>query len=304
MMNMNRLSTLDANFLYLESSETPMHVAGLCIFASPPSRNDFFDRFRVDVAARLHLLPYFKRRLSATPATIENPVWIAEEQIDLDYHIQRMALPRPGTIEQLRTLVAQLHMILLDWSRPLWQYTVIEGLEHGGVAVYRKIHHCAIDGPSGEASLEVIFSSSPDPVLIQPAPATAPSRTVEPGLLKQVLESYGELWRRQGRIIGTVPDFTEALANIGLRLIEDLVHPPNTLILPPKTIFNVSVSNQTQFRYVSATAVRSEGRRQDCQCQGQRCRYGGLRRCAASLSSGAPRDAQRAADRRRASLSA
>ena len=65
--------------------------------------------------------------------------------------------------------------------------------------------------------------------------------------MKQVLEGYGELWRRQGRIIGSVPDFTEALANVGLRLIEDLVHPPNTLTLPPKTIFNVSVSNQRSF---------------------------------------------------------
>ena len=149
---MDRLSTLDASFLYMETPETPMHVAGLGIFAPPPAGADVFKSFHDHIAARLHLLPFFERKLNAIPASVDNPVWIHEANVDLDYHIRQMALPRPGTMEQLRTLVARLHMILLDRSRPLWQYYVIEGLEGGGFAVYIKMHHSGIDGGAASSA--------------------------------------------------------------------------------------------------------------------------------------------------------
>ena len=172
---MERLSTLDASFLYMETPETPMHVAGLGIFAPPPAGADVFKDFHDHIAARLHLLPFFERRLNAIPASVDNPVWIHEANVDLDYHIRQMALPRPGSMEQLRTLVARLHMILLDRSRPLWQYYVIEGLEGGGFAVYVKMHHSGIDGGAGMAALDIIFGASPEPVPVAPPPAKNPA---------------------------------------------------------------------------------------------------------------------------------
>jgi WS/DGAT/MGAT family acyltransferase len=242
---MERLSTLDASFLYMETPETPMHVAGLGIFAPPPAGADVFKTFHDHIAARLHLLPFFERKLNAIPASVDNPVWIHEANVDLDYHIRQMALPRPGTMEQLRTLVARLHMILLDRSRPLWQYYVIEGLEGGGFAVYVKMHHSGIDGGAGMAALDIIFGASPDPAPVAQPPAKK-SGAAEPTLLELVGKTYQDFWAQQRRMLEALPDMGKALANVGRRLIEDLGR-PNAVTLAPKTIFNVAVSKQRSF---------------------------------------------------------
>ena len=258
---MDRLSTLDASFLYMETPGTPMHVAGLGIFAPPPSGVDIFKGFHDHIAARLHLLPFFERKLNAIPASLDNPVWIREDNVDLDYHIRQMALPRPGTMEQLRTLVARLHMILLDRSRPLWQYYVIEGLEGGGFAIYVKMHHSGIDGGAGMAALDIIFGSSSDPTPIAQPPAKIASGAAEPTLLELVGKTYEDYWQQQRRMWEALPDMGKALANVGRRLIEDLGRGASTVVLAPKTIFNVAVSKQRSFgtTTISLSEVKTVG---------------------------------------------
>ena len=168
---MDRLSALDASFLYGETPESPMHVAGLAIFDPPTSDTDIFATFRDHLKSRLHLVPFFQRKLAMAPIQLDHPVWVHDDNLDLDYHFRHVSLPRPGTREQLETLVARLHMILLDRTQPLWQYYVIEGLEGGGFAIYIKMHHAGIDGGAGMAALPIIFATTPDP---EPAPAPSP----------------------------------------------------------------------------------------------------------------------------------
>ena len=169
---MDRLSALDASFLYGETPESPMHVAGLAIFGPAPADTDIFAMFRDHLKSRLHLVPFFERKLALAPIQLDHPVWVHDDNLDLDYHFRHISLPKPGTQEQLETLVARLHMILLDRTRPLWQYYVIEGLEGGGFAVYIKMHHAGIDGGAGMAALPIIFSTSPDPERAPRAVAT------------------------------------------------------------------------------------------------------------------------------------
>ena len=158
---MKRLSLLDALFLYLETAETPMHVGSVTIFKPGSPKDDRFARFREHTAARLDLLPSYRRRLEPTPLGIDHPAWVMEDKLDLDYHIRHAALPKPGGMEELRTLIAQLHAVPLDRSRPLWEYTFIEGLEGGAFAVYAKVHHCAMDGVAGAATLGVVYDLAP-----------------------------------------------------------------------------------------------------------------------------------------------
>ncbi|MGA8601858.1 MAG: wax ester/triacylglycerol synthase domain-containing protein, partial [Beijerinckiaceae bacterium] len=146
---MERLSGLDASFLYGETPETPTHTAPLWIFDSVPEGKSPFQSFREHIKARLHLLPFFHRKLVLSPIQLDHPVWIDDDDIDLDYHVRQVALPKPGTDQQLRTLVSRLHMILLDRARPLWQFYVIEGLQGGRFAIYAKLHHAAVDGGAG-----------------------------------------------------------------------------------------------------------------------------------------------------------
>ena len=152
-----------------------------------------FAAFRDHLKGRLHLVPFFERKLALAPIQLDHPVWVHDNNLDLDYHFRHVSLPKPGTREQLETLVARLHMILLDRTRPLWQYYVIEGLESGGFAIYIKMHHAGIDGGAGMAALPIIFATSPDPEPVQPpSPTTRDSRPPErlranPRFLRQVL---------------------------------------------------------------------------------------------------------------------
>ena len=243
---MDRLSALDASFLYGETPESPMHVAGLARFGPAPVDTDVFVTFRDHLKSRLHLVPFFERKLVLTSIQLDHPVWVHDDNLDLDYHFRHTSLPKPGTREQLETLIARLHMILLDRTRPLWQYYVIEGLEDGGFAIYIKMHHAGIDGGAGMAALPIIFSTSPDP---ETAPRSLPpakdSRT--PEIFELISNSFAKFFNQQREFYQSWPDLGKAIAKVGQRVTEDLANPPRMLPLAPKTLFNVSLSSQRSF---------------------------------------------------------
>ena len=160
---MHHLSGLDATFLYMETPETPMHVGGLNIFELPPGyEGDFLDNLRDHITARMHLAPVFQRKLVNMPFELANPVWVADEDIDLEYHIRSTVLPKPGTRAQLDKLVGRLHSSLLDRSRPLWEFYVIEGMADGRLGFYSKVHHAAVDGQAAVALANSIFDVTPE----------------------------------------------------------------------------------------------------------------------------------------------
>ena len=160
---MDRLHFLDAAFLYAETDNTPMHVAGLQHFEVPEgSRDGYFKSIKSYIAQRAHLIPFMMRRLKGTPLGLDHPIWVWETEFDINYHIQRHRLPPPGTHAQLEQAVAHLHEIAVDRARPLWRYWLIEGLESGHIAWYTKYHHTCMDGVSGQAIITTLFNESPE----------------------------------------------------------------------------------------------------------------------------------------------
>jgi WS/DGAT/MGAT family acyltransferase len=242
---MERLSGLDASFLYGETPETPTHTAPLWIFEAPPEGKSPFESFREHIKARLHLLPFFHRKLVLSPIQFDHPVWIDDDDMDFDYHIRQMALPKPGTDQQLRTLVSRLHMILLDRSRPLWQLYVIEGLQGGRFAIYAKLHHAAVDGGAGMVIMETIFSSSPEPGDVPPPPPK--KKEAPPNLFELVSNSSASFFRQQQQFFESWPDISKAMANVSRRLTEDVEKRPELPTAAPRTIFNTTVSSQRSF---------------------------------------------------------
>jgi len=114
---MDHLSSMDASFLHLETPETPMHVGSLMLFDLPEGyRGDYYDDVKAQLAKRLHLARLFRRKLAPMPFELADPVWIDDDDIDLDYHVRSVTLRRPGTMEQLEVLIARLHSSLLDRS--------------------------------------------------------------------------------------------------------------------------------------------------------------------------------------------
>ena len=84
------------------------------------------------------------------------------EELDLEHHVRRSALPQPGHIRDLLVLCGRLHSTLLDRHRPLWEMHLIEGLEDGRYAIYFKVHHSVVDGVSALRMLSKSLSDDPD----------------------------------------------------------------------------------------------------------------------------------------------
>jgi len=169
MDKMHHLSAMDSAFLHLETAEMPMHVGSMHRYQLPEGyQGSWYDDVREHLAKRLHLAPVFTRKLALMPFDLANPVWIEDDDIDLDYHIRRTVLPKPGTQEQLEALAARLHSSLLDRSRPLWEFYVIEGLADGTMGFYTKVHHAAIDGQAGVALGNAMLDITPVPRSVKP----------------------------------------------------------------------------------------------------------------------------------------
>jgi diacylglycerol O-acyltransferase / wax synthase len=239
---MNRLSLVDSLFLYLETPQTPMNIASLTIFTPALPQTDLFARFHEHTAARLDLLPSYRRRLEMTPLGLDHPVWVTEDSIDLDHHIRHNVLPKPGTMEQLRACVAELHAVPLDRARPLWEYHLIEGLEHGAFAVYIKMHHCDMDGIAGMSTLDVVYDFSPDG---GPAPlrhkAVGPSG--EPADFLELTSTAIADFLRQGyRAVTSLPGAARTLAKAAPHFTRDARFLLSYATQMPRTPFNVAIS--------------------------------------------------------------
>ncbi len=117
---MHHLTSMDASFLHFETPETPMHVASLLLLDLPKGyKGDYYEDFKAMIGKRMHLASVFTRKLAPMPFELAEPVWIDDDDVDLDFHVRSLTLSRPGTMDQLHQLVARLHSTLLDRSRPL-----------------------------------------------------------------------------------------------------------------------------------------------------------------------------------------
>ena len=244
---MNRLSALDASFLYGETAETPMNVGSLAIFAPPANPVDVFARLRDHTAARLEAVPLYRRRLEMTPLGLDHPVWVDDDDLDLDDHILRAALPKPGTMNELRALVARLHAIPLDRARPLWEYHLIEGLEDGGFAVYFKFHHCGMDGLAFMATLDEMYDFSPDSA---PAPSSrkaARSAPPPPDFAKMTTTAVEDFLRPGFRAARALPTLARMLAKASRNPGADSQYSLASVWNTPRTRFNVAVSSRRSY---------------------------------------------------------
>ena len=133
-----RLRPRDLAFLAEESPTTPMHNATVEIFEPGDSGFDY-ERLVELIGDRISFVPRYRQRLQLVPGRLANPVWVDDARFDLGYHVRRSALPRPGSHDQLRELVARIVSRPLDRSRPLWECYFVEGLADGRVAVLSKV---------------------------------------------------------------------------------------------------------------------------------------------------------------------
>lgn len=159
-MSSVRLSPLDSAWLFTESRATPNHVGGLLQFRLPDKApNDFLVRLMRDFRSHREFTPPWNRRLKYAFNKNPLPVWIEDQNIDLEYHVRHSALPWPGGERELGELIGRLQSQPLDLSRPPWECTLIEGLEGARFAMFIKIHHSLVDGVGGMKLLQRAMSN-------------------------------------------------------------------------------------------------------------------------------------------------
>jgi WS/DGAT/MGAT family acyltransferase len=160
-----------------ESPEVYMHISATMIYELGPLRTEDggidIDAIKRATESVLHLIPRYREKLAWIPF-FNHPVWVDDQDFNLDYHIRHTSLPRPGGLEQLKRLSARIMSHQLDRSRPLWETWVVEGLEGDRFAMITKIHHCMIDGEAGADLAQILMSTDPDHRVPEEAPAYIP----------------------------------------------------------------------------------------------------------------------------------
>ena len=247
---MEQLSGQDASFLYLESPRMPMHIGSINVYdqSTAPGGEVRFKQILEVIENRMHLAKAFRQRLARVPAELDYPYWIKDPHFDLEFHVRHIALPKPGDWRQLCIQTARLHARMLDLSRPLWEFYVIEGLDgvqglpEGSYALLTKMHHAAIDGATGTEITTVLHDLGPEGSIASPPGqwvADAP-----PTSLELLVRTYGNNIRQPFRLFKVLSEAVPAIAETRRRLARDELHSAGTA---PRTIFNGRVSPHRVF---------------------------------------------------------
>lgn len=246
------LSGLDASFLYLEAMGTPMHVGSLMLLERPAGdRTDFHAALIQHLRRRLPKAAALRRVLEQTPLDLGHPMWRERAPIELEEHVLRQRLPKPGSMTQVRNLVARLHAQLLDRSKPLWQFVVIEGLADGKIALYSKVHHALLDGQGGIALAQALLDLDPRGRGHDQPPAEL-EVSAEPGRREVLGTALRSTVNQLARMFRAIPATLKVAADAVRKAEGSLIgRIRDTVSLAPRTVFNVQISDARSFATLS-----------------------------------------------------
>lgn len=226
------MAPTDSMFLLGESREHPMHVGGLMLFEPPDGAGPEFvgDLYR-EMLAQRDFQPMFRQHPATILGGIANVGWSYDDNLDIDYHLRRTALPVPRQVRDLLEMTSRVHGTLLDRHRPLWEAYLVEGLDDGRFAMYVKVHHSLTDGVSLLRLISRTLSTDPrDPEVRVPwALPRRPRPRPNPSSLLQDLTGFTKT------VAGLAPS---SLALARATLLEQ------QLTLPfeaPRTMLNVRI---------------------------------------------------------------
>lgn len=156
------LSPADRSSLAAELGPVNMAVGGLLLFEDGPGMR--YESVVARVEDRLHLIPRYRHRLQGTAAGFANPVWIDDHDFDLGWHVRRAVLPAPGGEAELAEFVGREMSRRLDRTRPLWELTVLAGIDGGRGGLLAKMHHALVDGVAAVDIGTVLLDPTTEPL--------------------------------------------------------------------------------------------------------------------------------------------
>ncbi len=203
-----RLTPLEVSYLVLDTAHTPAHVATVDIFEAGPDGLDY-ERLLALIRDRIAYVPRYRQRIRGVPGRLAGPVWVDDESFDLTFHVRRSALPRPGTLDQLRDFVGRVVARRMDRSRPLWEMYVVEGLAPDRFAVVAKTHLSLVDGVDTVDIGQVLLDSDPDQrpaaaELWHPAPEPSAAELVAGAVWESAQDPAQAFANLQGALTGAL----------------------------------------------------------------------------------------------------
>ncbi len=249
---MERLTGLDAGFLYMETPALHMHTLKIAVLDPAPGVDELpIEWVREQIGQRLHLLPPFTRRLVELPGRFHHPVWIEDPDFDIRDHVRSQTVPSPGTQREMDEVIAEIASRPLDRRRPLWEMYLLEGLEDGRIAVLVKIHHAAADGVAASALLANVMTTIAE-ASTSVAPPAAPRRTEPVPTTRQLLldaffDHVRQFFRLPALLLRTVRNL---VALIRRRRASD-VRLPRPMLDTPRTSFNGALTPRRSFATTS-----------------------------------------------------
>lgn len=151
----DRLGPLDTLFLYIEKKEMPLHIGGVLVFDGPIASGDL----KALIEAKLPLIPRYQQRLVFPPLNLGYPTWEWDPGFDIERHIQHARI-QPGTTASLAELAGRLFSAVMERNRPLWDMTLVDGLQGRRTVLIARVHHCLVDGIAGVALMNLILDHS------------------------------------------------------------------------------------------------------------------------------------------------
>ncbi len=259
---MRQLTSLDAQFLAVETPRIHGHVSGVLILdpSTAPGGVLSLATLQELILERLPLIPVFRWRLAEVPFGLDHAYWVDDPDFDIDFHVRELALVPPGDQSQLEEQVARIFSRPLDRSRPLWEVYLIHGLERGRVALMTKVHHAVIDGLSGAEILGSLLDLTPEG---RPAPEPLPDDGPErmPTQVEMLVRGLLGLPQYPLRLMRSIPKALPNFEEVGIfsmlpgaskvgaagRRLEGLIRRDGTVSgrhvdAPPHTSFNGRIS--------------------------------------------------------------
>ncbi|QNI07020.1 wax ester/triacylglycerol synthase family O-acyltransferase [Mycobacterium kubicae] len=241
---MERLSGIDAFFLYMETPTQPLNVCCILELDTSTMPGGYsYARLRAELAKRVKAMPEFRMRLADSQLNLDHPVWVDDEDFRLRRHLHRVAVPPPGGRGEVSEICGHIAGLPLDRDRPLWEMWVIEGgARDDALTVMLKVHHALVDGVAGANLLAQLCSLQPDAPPPQPVCGAGRASALE--IAASGLLSFA---KRPLRLATVVPATLLTLAQTALRAREG-----RTMAAPfsaPPTPFNGTLTRHRNVAY-------------------------------------------------------
>lgn len=265
--NHDRLSRTDSIFLYLESENIPLHIAGMSTLEGIVSFEDCL-RF---VESKIPLIPRYRQKVVAPVYNIGRPVWEFDPDFDVRNHIREVTLKR-GTDSEYKALAGRILSKALPRHKPLWEIVLVRGLKGNRTGFLTRVHHCLADGVSGVELMNVILGPKPSPPpppgkklkFPAPPPRDPWGSVVEDlvnsvgGFIEQALTTQGEMLKFAERFLkGNGGSNT---ANGNPRLLVEMA------TLAERLCFNNTVHGPQQVAWVEIPLADLKAVKEACAC--------------------------------------